>query len=110
MGNVARPPASSDELTVLAVLLGSDRPLDGADIAATAGRGLAAVYPPLIGLEQRGWIRSQWDSAVRPDGPRRRTYRPDVEQLAAAHVQVAPIRPAPVQAPRRRPWYLPGWA
>ena len=100
---------AKDELTVLAVLLGSDSPLDGADIAAIAGWSLAAVYPALVGLERRGWIRSQWDGALRSDGPRRRTYRPDLEQLAAAHVQVAPIRPAPARASRRRPWYIPGW-
>jgi len=109
VSDVAGPRANSDELTILAVLLGSDRPLDGADIAAIAGCGLAAVYPALVGLEQRGWVRSQWDGALRAGGPRRRTYRPDLERLAAAQVQVEPIRPAPARASRRRPCYIPGW-
>jgi len=103
------PRAERDELTVLAVLLGSDTPLDGADIAAIAGCGLAAVYPALAGLERRGWVRSQWAGAVRPDGPRRRTYRPDLEQLATAEVRVAPIRPAPARPVKRRRWFIPGW-
>jgi hypothetical protein len=106
---VAGPRAYGDELTVLGVLLGSDTPLDGADIAAIAGCGLAAVYPALARLEQRGWIRSRWDGALRPDGPRRRTYRPDLERLAAAQVQVVPYRRPPPARVRRRPWYRPGW-
>ena len=103
------PRASSDELTVLAVLLGSAGPLDGAEIAEAAGRGLGAVFPVLAGLERRGWIRSHWESALRPGGPRRRAYRPDPDRLAAADVRVAPILASPEPAHRRRPWFVPGW-
>jgi len=67
------------ELAVLSIL--EDGPLHGYEMARrieeqTKGAlrfTLAALYPMLYRMEQRGWIRGAWE--VSPSGRRKRCYR-----------------------------------
>jgi PadR family transcriptional regulator PadR len=67
------------ELAVLSVL--EDGPLHGYELARriqqqTKGAlrfTLAALYPMLYRMEQRGWIRGSWETSLQ--GRRRRCYR-----------------------------------
>lgn len=67
------------ELAVLSVL--EERPLHGYEIgrriAEQSGGALrytlAALYPLLYRLEQRGWLRGEWETGA--SGKRRRCYR-----------------------------------
>jgi hypothetical protein len=110
--DVTDPEATASELAVIAVLLGATGPVDGLDIAATARLRPSIIYPALIRLEQRGWINSRWEHGLRPGGPRRRVYQPDLDRLNTAHIQVEPTPPLGIsgsepQSRRRR--FAPGW-
>lgn len=60
---------------VLAALNAAEEACDAPTVARAAGRHASSVYPVLAGLEECGWVDSQWDSAS-PDGTgRRRVYQ-----------------------------------
>ncbi len=69
------------ELAVLSILEGG--PLHGYEMARrieeqTKGAlrfTLAALYPMLYRMEQRGWIRGAWETSSSSSGRRRRRYR-----------------------------------
>jgi PadR family transcriptional regulator PadR len=80
------------ELAVLSVL--EDGPLHGYELARRIERQtkdalrftLAALYPMLYRMEQRGWIRGSWETSQQ--GRRRRCYR----LTAAGKKKLAPLR------------------
>jgi PadR family transcriptional regulator, regulatory protein PadR len=80
------------ELAVLSVL--QDGPLHGYELARrieqqTKGAlrfTLAALYPMLYRMEQRGWIRGIWETGG--NGRRRRCYR----LMAAGRTKLSPLR------------------
>ena len=80
------------ELAVLSIL--EDGPLHGYEMARrieeqTEGAlsfTLAALYPMLYRMEQRGWIRGSWETSG--NGRRRRRYR----LTPAGHKKLQPLR------------------
>ena len=80
------------ELAVLSVL--EDGPLHGYELARrieqqTKGAlhfTLAALYPMLYRMEQRGWIRGNWETSQQ--GRRRRCYR----LTTAGKTKLSPLR------------------
>jgi len=80
------------ELAVLSVL--EEGPLHGYEIGrriAEQSDGalrytLAALYPLLYRMEQRGWLRGEWETG--PSGKRRRCYR----LLARGRKMLKPMR------------------
>ncbi|HET8923210.1 MAG TPA: PadR family transcriptional regulator [Candidatus Acidoferrum sp.] len=80
------------ELAILSVL--EDGPLHGYEMARRIERQtkgtlrftLAALYPMLYRMEQRGWIRGNWETAG--NGRRRRCYR----LTRAGKKELSPLR------------------
>jgi len=80
------------ELAILSLL--QEGPLHGYELARrieeqTAGAlrfTLAALYPMLYRMEQRGWIRGNWETAS--NGRRRRCYR----LTSAGKKKLSPLR------------------
>jgi PadR family transcriptional regulator len=82
----------SAELAILALL--AERPLHGYEIAkqiqARTGGALrfdvASLYPLLYRFEERGWLKSAWETG--PSGRERRYYR----LTASGKKRLAPLR------------------
>ncbi len=82
----------SAELAILALL--ADEPLHGYEIARRIEKQsggllrftLASLYPLLYRMENRGWVRGQWQTL--PSGRERRCY----ELTPKGRKQMAPMR------------------
>ncbi|WP_082524008.1 PadR family transcriptional regulator [Methylobacterium sp. Leaf399] len=60
----------------------------GASISKASGIGAGRLYPALADLEKRELVRSRWDVAAAPGGPRPRLYA--LTDLGARHARSLP--------------------
>jgi DNA-binding PadR family transcriptional regulator len=77
----------------------------GLDLMDRTGLPSGTVYPTLVRMEERGYVRGLWEdarSAVREGRPRRRYYGLTADGDAALDTALADMRALAADTPKRR--------
>jgi DNA-binding PadR family transcriptional regulator len=97
-----RPPSAQTTLVLLALAEDPAAWRHGYDLCQQTGLKAGTLYPILIRLADRGWLETQWESAIPAGRPARHLYRlseTGLEQVNGLEV----ARPAIARAKNTRP-------